>query len=86
MFLITWTEEAFEQMHRIALQYPHRNRRLSRALRQMDAHLRDDPLGGSESREDQNRICIVTPLTVYFTIDFEHDTVEITQVYFILKS
>lgn len=56
------------------------------ALKLAQARLGTDPLGRSESREDQNRVCFLKPLTIYFTLDFEDDTVEITQVFFSLKS
>jgi len=82
MFLITWTDEAFDQMHRLVLQHPKRNWGLSQALKLAQARLGTDPLGCSESREDQNRVCFLKPLTV----DFEDDTVDITQVFFSLKS
>jgi len=51
-------------------------------LKLAQARLGTDPLGCSESREDQNRVCFLKPLTV----DFEDDTVDITQVFFSLKS
>ena len=85
MFLIAWSDEAFESIHRLVLQYPGRRTDFAASLKQADRMLSTDPIGSSESREGRYRICIVSPLTLFFTVDFEDDTVEITDVIFNLR-
>lgn len=82
MFSIRVTDEAFLQVRRVIQQFPSRKGEVAQALKMIKSKLGSDPLGCSESREDQNRICIQQPLSLFFTVDFEHDVVVITQLFF----
>ena len=85
MFVISCSEIAFEQIKRIAALYPARRVDVVRSLKEVRDLLSRDPLGCSESRQNRDRVCIVRPLTIYFSVDFQHDTVEISQILFTPK-
>ena len=82
MFLITCSAIAFDQIARFSAMFPKRKRDLVRALKEVRDLLSRDPLGCSESRQNRDRVCIVRPLTVYFSVDFQNDAVEIIQFFF----
>ena len=86
MYSISISISAFDQFRRIATQFPESKNELIRCLKKARELLGIDPLGCSESRQDRERICIESPLTFYFSIDFQQSTVEISQVYFNSKS
>ena len=86
MFSITCSELSFEQLRRISDLYPSRKGNLVASLKAVREFLSHDPLGCSESRQNRDRVCIVSPLTFFFTIDFQHDTVEIIPIFFNVKT
>lgn len=86
MFSIAFSKIAFDQFKRICSLFPESKSELIRSLQEVRELLSRDPLGSSESRQNRDRICIVSPLTFYFTIDFQQSTIEISQVFYSRKA
>ncbi len=82
MYSIAYSTVAFEQLKRICTQFPQAKGDLIRSLREVQVMLSSDPLSCSESRQNRTRICIVSPLTFYFSIDFQQSTIEVSQVFY----
>jgi plasmid stabilization system protein ParE len=80
MFLVEWTDEAFDLMAGIVSRQPYRKQEFGLALRQIAWKLGDDPVGHSESRPNDARILSVKPLTIYFRVDEEAEAVEVFRV------
>lgn len=80
MYGISWTSLAFDEMNRLLLLYPLRRQQFAAALREIDRILHLDPLGNGESRDGPTRVLVVAPLTVYYSIDFETDVVDVLSV------
>ncbi len=82
MYSIAYSIVAFEQFKRISTHFPGAKGELIRSLREVQEVLSRDPLGCSESRQNRTRICIVSPLAFYFSIDFQQSTIEVSQVFY----
>jgi plasmid stabilization system protein ParE len=80
MFIIVWSDDAFEDMSLIVAAYPIRKREFALALRQIELQLGADPLAVGESREEDMRVTFAGELTVFYRVDAKEETVEIGAV------
>lgn len=80
MFLVVWSDEAFEDMRLIVAAQPVRKREFALALRQIEHQLGTDPLAVGESREEDMRVTFAGELTVFYRVDADEETVEIGAV------
>ncbi|WP_439621067.1 type II toxin-antitoxin system RelE/ParE family toxin [Gemmata sp.] len=77
MFLLVWSDEAFEEMARIVRLYPARKHEFATALRQVTHQLSTDPLNRGESREEEMRVMFAGDLSVFYAVDEASRVVEI---------
>lgn len=80
MYLVAWSDQAFEQMSRIIRENPARKDELTSALQELATRLRLDANTTGESRDRYYRVLLVEPLTVYYRLDEESDAVEVIRV------
>ena len=67
IYTVTWTTKAQNDLADIWVTAPDRAA-VTTASNQIDANLRRDPYGASESRTDQSRIMIVAPLAISYDV------------------
>ena len=81
MYLVAWSDQAFEQMARIIRENPAARRdELISALQEIATRLRLDANTTGESRGRYFRVVLVDPLTVFYRLDEESDAVEVIRV------
>ena len=80
MYLVAWSDQAFEQMSRIIRENPARKDELTSALQELATRLRLDANTTGESRDRYYRVLLVEPLTVFYRLDEESDAVEVIRV------
>jgi hypothetical protein len=83
MFLVVWSETAFDNMNEIVGGNRARKRELAVALRQVAHQLTTDPLGVGESRGDSDkaRVMFAGELSVFYSVDTDDNTVRIGNVW-----
>ena len=80
MFLVVWTDAAFDDMDRIVRAHPLRKREFALALREISQHLTTNPEQVGESREEEMRVMFAGELSVFYRIDANENTVEIGNI------
>jgi plasmid stabilization system protein ParE len=80
MYLVAWSDQAFEQMSRIIRENPARKDELTSALQELAVRLRLNANSTGESRGGFYRVVLVDPLTVFYRLDEESDAVEVIRV------
>lgn len=80
MYLVAWSDEAFEQMSRIVRDNPARKDELASALQELAVRLRLDANTTGESRGRFYRVVLIGPLTVFYRLEEESDAVEVIRV------
>ena len=80
MFLVVWSGRGFGEMARIVQLHPGRKAEFAAALRQISERLARDPSNEGESREEEMRVMFADQLSVFYSIDEAHQTVEIGNV------
>jgi plasmid stabilization system protein ParE len=80
MYLVAWSDQAFEQMSRIIRENPARKDELTSALQELAVRLRLNANSTGESRGGFYRVVLVEPLTVFYRLDEESDAVEVIRV------
>jgi hypothetical protein len=80
MFLITWSEQAFEQMQRLFDDHPGRHTDFTYALRQLARELHQAADDWGESRAGTERFGTAGPLSVWIDVDPDDRTVEVITV------
>ena len=80
MYLVAWSDQAFEQMARIIRENPARRDELISALQEIATRLRLDANTTGESRGRYFRVVLADPLTVFYRLDEESDAVEVIRV------
>ena len=80
MFLVVWSERAFDNMNEIVRDNPSRKRELAAALRQITHQLTTDPQRVGESRTGDLRVMFASELSVFYRVDTEDSAVRIANV------
>ena len=80
MYLLVWWERAFDDMNDIIRDHPGRKREFAVALRRISHQLATDPLGVGESRQAEMRVMFAGEVSVFYRVDTDERTVEITNV------
>jgi len=80
MFLVVWTDGAFDDMADHIHRHPNRKREFALALRQIAHQLASDPMGVGESREAEMRVMFAGEISVFYRVDTADQTVEIANI------
>ena len=80
MFLVVWSDEAFEDMSGIVKAHAARKHEFATALRQIAHQLSTDPQTVGESRADDVRVMFAGAVSVFYVVDEDEKTVEIAKV------
>jgi plasmid stabilization system protein ParE len=80
MFLVVWSDVAFDDMSRIVRAHPTRKREFATALRQIAHRLATDPERVGESRDGGVRVMFAGEVSVFYRVDHSAQTVEIGNV------
>lgn len=80
MFLVTWSEAAFEQMQQLLLDHPSRRTDFVYALRTLERELNQSADMWGESRGGNDRLGFPGPLSVLVEVDPDDRTVTVLRV------
>jgi plasmid stabilization system protein ParE len=80
MFLVVWSETAFDKMANLIRFNPERRDEFAAALREISEQLSHNARHAGESREEEMRVMFAGELSVFFRVDGEHQTVEVGNV------
>jgi hypothetical protein len=81
MFLVVWSDEAFEKMANLIRFNPERKEEFAAALRGISQQLTHNARHAGESREAEMRVMFAGDLSVFFSVDESDQTVEIGDVW-----
>jgi hypothetical protein len=80
MFLVVWSDVAFEEMARLIRFNPERKEEFASALREISEQLSNNARHAGESREDEMRVMFSGEVSIFFSVDELDQTVEIGHV------
>lgn len=82
MFRVEWIQDALDDMMRIWMAANSTCRQeITRASNQLDAVLKHDPVGNSESRREDERVLFIYPLAATIEIDVAKRVVWVLNVW-----
>jgi len=82
MYQVDWLQTALDQLTAIWMSADSAQRQaITTAAHQIEQQLQRDPFGPSESRPNERRILLVSPLGILFRIEADGRTVSILRVW-----
>ena len=81
MFLVVWSEMAFDKMANLIRFNPERKDEFAAGLREIWQQLTHNARHAGESREDEVRVMFAGDLSIFFSVDEADQTVEIGDIW-----